>query len=386
MNIMMTNDVGKNVLEALTSVNLWIAIVKSLLIISIGFVLTKTKVLPDGTAKILTRVVMMISLPCLAFASFMTSIDVKSFNSALFAFIYGFIIYILLILISKFLFLWIKDSFKRKVVSVLFVFGSTTFFGQPLILAVFPSAFNDSSMFNVAFRVFLYSYGYYAICGDSINQKSGNSCNDQEDKEKRKINLKTTFKKIFLNPIIIATFLGFGLWALQLIGDSSNTSNWWVVTVNGVNNIPVSGAFWNISVSVPWLFQTINTLGSLSSPLVWIAIGCTLGKVSIREAAQDKIVWIYSILKVVFVPIINLVFLYLLNLIPGITVSFNTLVATTLMFAVPSGAVALSYCISCNKEAALASSCSLISTFVSVVLIPLYIVMLTLIQNVGIFN
>ena len=41
--------------------------------------------------------------------------------------------------------------------------------------------------------------------------------------------------------------------------------------------------------------------------------------------------------------------------------------------------------INSNKESAFASSCSLISTFVAVVFIPVYMILLTLIQNTGIF-
>ena len=299
----------------------------------------------------------------------MTGITQATFQSALFSFIYGFIIYIIFIFLAKLLFAWVKDPTKKKVMEILFVFGSTTFFGQPLIKAVFPTAFNDSSMFNVAYRVFLYSYAYYAICQQDDNSQVQNHPS-----------VKDIMKKIFVNPIIIATFAGFILWSLQLIGDSTNVNNWWVVTVNNQ-----TGAFWNISVSLPWLYQTINTLGGLSSPLVWIAIGCTLGKVSFKEAATDKNVWIYAFIKLIVGPILNIALLLLINLIPGINVTFNTVAATTIMWAVPPATVAVTYCINSNKEATFASSCSLITTFVAVIFIPIYMILLTVLQSLAIF-
>ena len=369
MPIFLTNDIGTNITDALSSMNLWIAIAKSVLIILLGFALTKAKLLPDNTGKTLTKVVMTIALPCLAFGSFMTGITQATFQSALFSFIYGFIIYIIFIFLAKLLFAWVKDPTKKKVMEILFVFGSTTFFGQPLIKAVFPTAFNDSSMFNVAYRVFLYSYAYYAICQQDYNSQVQNHPS-----------VKDIMKKIFVNPIIIATFAGFILWSLQLIGDSTNVNNWWVVTVNNQ-----TGAFWNISVSLPWLYQTINTLGGLSSPLVWIAIGCTLGKVSFKEAATDKNVWIYAFIKLIVGPILNIALLLLINLIPGINVTFNTVAATTIMWAVPPATVAVTYCINSNKEATFASSCSLITTFVAVIFIPIYMILLTVLQSLAIF-
>ena len=369
----LVSDGGSNIIKALSSMDLWIAVCKSVFIILLGFILTKMKTLPEGTGKILTKFVMIVALPCLAFGSFMTSITKETFTSALFSFIYGFIIYILFILIAKLLFIWIKDKNRRNVMEILFIFGSTTFFGQPLIQAVFPSAYNDSSMFNVAYRVFLYSYAYYAICGEKDNEANIlNNINWEK--------VKQILKRIFVNPIIIATFIGFILWSFQLVGDTSDPSNWWVVTIDDK-----TGAFWNISISAPWLYQTIKLLGSLASPLVWFAIGCTLGKVSIKEAASDKMVWIYSFTKIIIGPLINLLILFIINLIPGINVTFNTVAATTIMWAVPPATVAVTYCINSNKESTFASSCSLISTFVAVIFIPIYMIILTVIQNSGLF-
>ena len=298
--------IGENIASALSSMSLWVAVAKSVFIILIGFIFTKTKTLPENTGKILTKLVMTICLPCLAFGSFMTSISQESFVSCIVSFIYGFVVYIAFIFLAKLIFKWVKDPTRRKVMEILFVFGSTTFFGQPLIKAVFPGAFNDSSMFNIAYRVFLYSYAYYAICQSK----------DDENTSAAKPTVKDILKRIFVNPIIIATFAGFILWSLQLIGDSSDAANWWVVTVNNTSGGTSTGAFWNLSVSTPWLYQTINTLGGLSSPLVWIAIGCTLGKVSFKDAARDKDVWIFTFIRVLGAPILNFGFLLLINLIP----------------------------------------------------------------------
>lgn len=388
-NFLINASVQENIIGALSSMSLWTALAKSVLIILLGFILTKLKLLPDNTGKILTKVVMTIALPCLAFASFMSDINQATFQSCLFSFVYGFVIYIIFIFLAKLIFIGVKDKNKRDVMEILFVFGSTTFFGQPLIQAVFPDAFKDSNMFNVAYRVFLYSYAYYVIClknnNPEIMANLNASSTDTSIKEdnKKKLDAKdflVILKRIFINPIIIATFLGFILWSLQLVGDTSDATQWWVVSVNGS-----TGAFWNIKVSLPWLYQTINTLGGLSSPLVWIAIGCTLGKTSFKEAAGDKMVWIYSFLKVVIGPLINLGILFLINLIPGVNVTFNTVASTTLMWAVPPATVAITYCINSNKESGFASSASLITTLVAVIFIPIYMIILTLIQSAAIF-
>lgn len=364
MSIFLTSSIGDNVVSALTSMNLWTAICKSIFIILLGFFLAKKGIFKEGTGKTLTKVVMTVALPCLAFTSFMSNITQETFTSAIFAFVWGFIIYILFMLLAKLLFIWEKDPTKRIVMEILFTFGSTTFFGQPLISAVFPNAFNDSNMFNVAYRVFLYSYAYIAISGDKFE----------------KSNIGPTLKKIFLNPIIIATGLGFVLWALQLIPGSYDESSWWTIKMS--NTV---ASFWRIDVSAPWLFQTMKTLGSLASPLVWLAIGCTLAKISFKEAASDKKAWIYCGIKLIAGPVINLLLLLLINS-TMIKVTFNVVAATTLMWAVPPATVAVSYCINADKEATFASNCSLLGTLASVIFIPVYMIVLTLLQNAAIFG
>ncbi|MDD4532440.1 MAG: AEC family transporter [Bacilli bacterium] len=371
------SSIADNIGSALSSMSLWTAVAKSVLIILVGFTMTKLRIFPENTGKILSKIVMKVALPCLAFGAFMTTITTETFNSAIFSFFYGFFIYVAFIFLAKLIFKWVKDPTQRKVLEILFVFGSTTFFGQPLINAVFPAAYNDSNMFNIAYRVFLYSYAYISICNNDDATITDTSLTE---KKKSSVGIATMLKRIFVNPIIIATLVGFVLWALQLIPGSTDVNNWWVISFN-----EKTGVFWNIQISLPWLYNTVKTIGGLSSPLVWIAIGCTLGKVSFKAAVGDKKVWAYCLIKVLVGPILNFVLLLLINMIPVFNVTFTTVAATTIMWAVPPATVAVTYCINSDKCATFASSCSLLSTLTSVVFIPVYMILLTIVQSAGIF-
>ena len=77
-------------------------------------------------------------------------------------------------------------------------------------------------MFNIAYRAFLYSYAFWAICIDKSDESASGSADAT-------MAVGDIMKKVLLNPIIIATVLGFALWALQLVGNNTDTSNWWVV-------------------------------------------------------------------------------------------------------------------------------------------------------------
>lgn len=374
INFLADSSVGDNVLKAITNTDLWTAIAKTIIIIFLGFILTKKKIFPAGTGKTLTKVVMTVALPCLAFTGFMNDFTAASGVEAIFNFVFGFFIYIFFIFFSKLLFIWVKDKTKRNVLCILFAFGSTTFFAQPLISAIFGTqAYTDSNMLNIAYRVFLYSYAYMAIAGvkmgDNENSSFGAIC-----------------KKVFVNPVIIATLAGLLLWALQAIPGVNFVPKDWLT--GGTSETKV--AIWRFDVTLPWFYQVAKTLGSLSSPLVWLAIGCTLGSSSIKEAASDKLAWIYSALKVIVAPGIVLALLVVIELIAKACgypqlITADTVNSSVIMWMVPPATVAVAYCINFDKEKQLASNTSVICTLLAVPAVILWILILTVITSTGFF-
>lgn len=367
-------DIGSNIAKALTNSDLWTAICKTIIIIFLGYFLTRKNIFPKETGKILTKVVMTVSLPCLAFTGFMSNYTMSQGIDAVVNLVFGFIIYIIFIFLGKLVFIWVKDETKKKVLCVLFAFGSTTFFAQPLISAIFGTqAYNNSNMLNVAYRVFLYSYAYLAISGLKIGESEESS-------------FKKTLKKIFLNPVILATLIGLLLWFLQAIPGVEIVKTDWLTT----NESETKVAFWRIDVTLPWIYQVAKTLGSLSSPLVWLAIGCTLGNASIKEAATDKYAWIYSALKVFLAPLIVLGILCLTEWIATLLgypelISAQTVQSSLMMWMVPPATVAVAYCINFDKEKQMASNSSVIATLMAVPGIIFWVLIITLLTSTGFF-
>lgn len=292
-NVLIYNAIG----DVFSSVKLWTVIIETFVCIILGYLLTKKKVLGENSGKTLINIVMSICLPCLAFSSFMSDFSLKDGYSAIFNLVFGFFIYIFFIFFSKLLFVFVKDKNKKQALVVLFSFGSTTFFSQPIISAIYgTTAYNDSNLLNVAFRVFLYSYAYLSMAG----VKPGS------DKES---SFLPTLKKVVLNPIFLATILGFALWMLQAI-PGSYVSSWWTVARNWLGGVEEGYVpFWRIDVALPWIYQVMKGLGSLSSPLVFLSIGATLASVSLSGAFKDPYAWAYSLLKGFLAPAIVLLIL-----------------------------------------------------------------------------
>ena len=336
------------------------AIFSSVSIILLGFFLRKKEIINSTASKMLTKVVLTVSLPALAFTSFMKDIDGEQLKQGLSILVWGFAIYILLIPITKLMFAKVKGD-KQDVYRVLTIFGSTTFFGTPIVAAVYGAVGTMySNIFNIAYRVFLYSYAFIKMSGTKM------------DKE----NFKKNMKEIFLNPIILATFLGLFVWLFQ------DKLPQVAVTVNGE---PSTAAFLRLDLTLPWFYKALDYLKALASPLAWLAIGATLAEVPFKKAVAQKDSWGYSFIKVLLVPVINLVLLVVVNKLGIMPISFEGMATTVIMMAAPTATVAAAYAISYDREALFTSNCSLLSTVVAVVAAPIWIVILEIIKNIGLF-
>lgn len=336
------------------------AIFSSILIIGLGFYLRKKEMINSVASKILTKIVLTVSLPALAFTSFMKDIDGDQLKQGISILIWGFAIYIILIPITKIMYSKVKGD-KQVVYRILTIFGSTTFFGTPIVTAVYGSIGTMySNIFNIAYRVFLYSYAFIKMSGAKM------------DKE----NLKKNVKEIFLNPIILATFLGLFIWLFQDMLPQ--------VQVAAKDTVE-SYAFLRIDKTLPWLYKPLSYLQSLASPLAWLSIGATLAEVPFKKAMSQSDAWIYSLIKVMLIPVINLVLLVVLNVTGILPVSFEAVATTVIMMAAPTATVAAAYAINFEKEAVFTSNCSLLSTLLGVVAMPIWIIALEIIKNLPIF-
>ncbi|API90020.1 malate permease [Marinilactibacillus sp. 15R] len=340
----------------LTDMTILSAISSTIFIILLGFIARKKEIFNDQVGKILSKVVLTVALPALAFKAFMQDIDPSSLAEGRNVLIWGIAIYIILIVLSKPIFMKFKGD-EQDTLRVLTIFGSTTFFGIPIVGAIYGTeGVLYASIFNIGYRIFLYSYGYIKMSGLKMEMKN--------------------VKSMFLNPIVLATFLGLFIWLVQ--GYLPQVT---VATETGLTEV----AFLRIDQTAPWLFQPMTYLAGIASPLAWLAIGSTLGEVSFKKAAASNTSWFYSFAKVILVPIINIAFLLILTLTNILPVSLVGLGTIVVMMATPTATVAAAYAISFDKDALLASNASLLSTISAVVMMPIWIVIISMLDSLGIF-
>ena len=103
-----------------------------------------------------------------------------------------------------------------------------------------------ANIFNLAYRVFLYSYGLIRMSGIKIREEN--------------------LKMIFGNIIVIATFAGLLIWIFQ-----ASLPQVAVQVKVGEETKEVMYAFLRIDKTAPWLFKAITYLVDLSSPICMVS-------------------------------------------------------------------------------------------------------------------
>lgn len=340
----------ENLREIILSNSFLGAIFSTISIILIGYFIRKRNIVGKDAGKTLSGIMLSVTLPALAYQAFMVDITKETFTTGLNVFIFGFIAYLLLIVLGELLFFRLKGD-QKTTLSVLTTFGSTTFFGIPIINGFLGNIGTlYANIFNIAYRVFLYSYGLIRMSGTKFEKKN--------------------LKQIFGNPIIIATFAGLLVWIFQ--GSLPQVE---VMQKGEVAHY----AFARIDKTVPWLFQAVKYLSGLSSPLAWLAIGITLGNIKLGEAVKEKLVWYYSFVKLLVVPAIFMGILLLLR--PILPMDYEAVMAIIIMLSTPPATVAVAYAIKFDKEAVLASNASLLCTVFAIIAIIFWILVGTLLRG-----
>ncbi|WP_156299071.1 AEC family transporter [Streptobacillus canis] len=336
------------------------AIFSTIFIILLGYYLRKKQIVNEHASKVLSSILLSAALPALAFKAFLADISEKTYTTGINVLVFGFVAYILLILIGKALYANKKGDLKDALV-VLTAFGSTTFFGIPIINGLFGNEGTlYANVFNIAYRVFLYSYALIVMSGAKFDKKN--------------------LKQIFANPIIIATFLGLFLWIFQSAMPQTSIM---VKDAKTGEMIAKSISIFRIDKTLPWLFNGINYLATLSSPLAWLAIGMTLAQISLKEALKEKLTLVYAFNKLLLIPALFFVILVVLNKF-GITFTYEAIAAIIIMLATPPATVAVAYAIKFEKEAVLSSNISLVNTVFAIFAIILWILILAATHAAGI--
>lgn len=283
----------------------------------IGVLINKLEFMHSQTSSDLTNVLLYIVSPCLIINAFEQQYSSGRIKQFLLAVVGVFLLYIVEIIIARFIFGRLKNQNLRRITQYGSIYSNAGFMGIPLISSLFGS---EGVFFAVvslaAFNIFSWTQGV------SLFKDNNNGTVE-----------KTDWRQVILNPNIIAIFLGI--------------------------------IFFMFAIKIPSIpNQVIKYVGSINTPLSMIVIGNSLANIKFSRNMLNKEIGLTILLRNLIFPIIGIVLLKLLG-VNGI--AFYT---TIVMAACPVAGLVVLFTLQVDGDTAPAISLMSLSTILSLITIP----------------
>lgn len=287
-------------------------IIEMFIILLVGALIYKVKIIDDVSTKHLSNVLLMLVSPLLIVQSYQIDFNKELLYGLLWALLASFLTFLFMIIVSEFLFH--GDRNRSSVEKIAVSYSNSGFIGIPLISGVL----GDKGVFYMTayitvFNVLLWTHGVL-LMGDSEG-------------------LKGAWKN-FLSPAIIAVMVGIILFLFQL-------------------RLP------------QFVENPLEMIASMNTPLGMIVAGANLAQGNILKSLKNKRFYYLSFIKLIVYPLAGLVILWLLPL--DFEVAFTVFIAV----ACPAGASVIMFAQRYDRDAYYASEIFVITTLLSAVTLPL---------------
>lgn len=292
-----------------------------LILICVGILSTKLKILSKEALSGISALVMSVSLPCFIFINGITSATRQSLMDSLIIIPIAVILYLLLMVVN----MMIEKVFKLKgnrerIHRACFMFNNIGFMGIPLVIAIYPdTAVLYVSIFTIVDQLVFWTYGVTLTYPVSEN--------------KQKTSVLTTLKNL-ISPPLVAIILAV--------------------------------VFILIGIQVPSVIESaLSTIGATSMPLALIYIGGVVCTIDLKPALKCAEIYAGIIVKMIVVPVVAFV---VMNHI-GIALDMSTIMAY--MVALPGVEIVamLAEANECDGDYAVCSI--MISTIASLITLPI---------------
>ena len=258
------------------------------IVLFIGFVLAKKKVIDDRGRKTLNDLLLKAVLPFTIISSSQYTFSIDMMRSigavALGAGLY----YLLTLIILRIVIFRTKIAdAERRVFITTAVFANTGFVGMPIMYSLFGDpGLLLAAIYNLIYNVFFYTYGVHLLSGK-----------------------KPTVSE-YLNPVSIASVMAIALFIVP----------------------------WRAPAS---LVNSINLVGDMTFPLSMIIMGSTLYTIDIKKLFADGKSYVVCFLRLILFPaLMTLAMILVKRFVPILDATLITLI---IMTALPSGTMSVIY-------------------------------------------
>lgn len=298
------------------------------LLIMIGFIARKRKIVTDDRIKVFTDFVMRVTLPLFIIVSMDNEFSKdKIVFSAIIIFISVFT-YLFKVFLAKLFVRYTKPlDIQKGVYSFLIIFSNAGFMGYPISYAVYgDDGIFYAAMLNISYNWLVWTLGVKLLSKDKMTRKG-------------------SLKKLVLNPGIFSVMIGLILFLTPL--------------------------------TLPKLLsEPMSMVGEMTTPMAMIVVGGILGGTKIGNAFKNRRLIAASITRLLITPLFILFVLIPLNL-PKIVIGI-----TVIVDAMPCAANTAIFARKYDADYSLASQGVFLSTLMNIVTTPL--ILYIFIKYVGI--
>lgn len=286
-----------------------------LLLIVVGYIITKTGMLTEKGAAEITSLLIKIVTPCLIINSLIGAGKDLELGSLLLAAAVSALSMVIGILVSLVFF---KKELpeRRKVLRFSVIFSNAGFMGLPLIQGIVgDTGVVYGSFYVVVFNLICWTYGYAMMSGGRLNLKTA-----------------------LLNPGIIGLAVGLPVYFLGL-------------------DLPAV------------IREPIGFLSGLNTPLAMLVIGSFVARVDLRSFLTDWNIYKMAFLRLILCPALYLTLLLLIRPEPELFVS------SMIQASTPVAANTVLFAVEYHQDSQLASKTVAATTVLSILTIPIFTIL-----------
>lgn len=292
--------------------------------ILIGYILTKTNLVPDNAQATLSKLENYIFIPALVLGTFMDNFTVSTLSTAWRLLLSSLALALVAIGISMAVVrLCAKDKYVRNIFLYGLSFSNFGFMGNAVVSALFPDVFLEYIIFTLPLWTLIYLWGVPVLLMD-----------DGSKKMKLSQRLKS-----FLNPMFICMLIG------MLIG--------------------------LLNIQIPaFVSSSVSAAGSCMSPIAMLLTGMTIARSKLGQIIRIKSVYAVSFFRLLVYPLLFIGAGLLLRAV-GMELDHTFYICALCSLAMPLGLNTIVIPSAYGKDTKVASGMALISHLLGCITIPI---------------
>lgn len=285
-----------------------------LILIIVGFILTKSNLISQKGSKDMSNILLTVVTPSVLIRAYQIDFDISVVKELGIAFALATLTHILFIVVCHYMFAPVKDEYKRKVLKFTNIYSNCGFMGIPLLSATLGEhGVLLGSAYLAMFNVITWTHGLY-LFGEDYKLLS--------------------VKKLVKNPGILGTGIALVLFFAQ-------------IKLKGV------------------AADAVGYFADLNTPLAMLLLGTYLARSNLKEALLDKSIYFVCFVRLIFLPVIAILFFKLIG------VGYDMAISLILPAACPCAAMAAMFAEKFDFDPGYPSQIVSVTTIFSLATLPI---------------